>query len=117
MAQAYAWMLPDNMHPWREGTMSEPTIAGHIELPIAFGSVEEVEELLTRLGRRSGLLVDTDHIHQSREARSDTESHGSAAAPLGRRRRAVCYVLDEADWYIATGQVSEYGGMICFLRG
>ena len=95
--------------------MSETTIAGHIELPIAFASTEEVEELLTRIGRRPGLLVDTDHIHQSAEARSDVESQ--RAASLRIRRRAVCYVLDEADWYIATGQVSQYGGMICFLRG
>jgi hypothetical protein len=87
--------------------MSEPTLAGHVEFPVAFGSEREVEELLTRLGPHAGLLIDTEQIRQSQ----------GSAADLRSRRRAVCYVLDEADWYIATGQVSEYGGMICFARG
>lgn len=36
---------------------------------------------------------------------------GSTSAP-----RVRCFVLDEADWYIVTGQVSPYGGTWCSRR-
>jgi hypothetical protein len=97
--------------------MNAPEISGHVELPIAYLAAEQVEQALTRFGRRPGILLDLDDVHQSPQVRSaGGEPEGPGATPLRRTHHAVCYVLDEADWYIVTGEVSPWGGMICFRR-
>jgi hypothetical protein len=92
--------------------MTAHEISGHVELPIALMTEEQVEQLLTRFGRRPGILLDPDEVHQSLEARSEGGEPPGREAPQ-RRRRAVCYVFDSADWYLVTGVDSPWGGMVC----
>jgi len=85
---AWYYVVPE------ERTMNAPEISGHVALPIALMPAEEVEQLLTRFGRRSGILLDLAEIDQSPGAGSKGgEPYEHEAAPLRGRRRAVCYVL------------------------
>ena len=96
--------------------MSAPEISGHVELPFAYMTEEQVEQLLTRFGHRPGILLDPDEIDQSPETRSEgDEPQGHDATRP--RPRVVCYALNRTDFWVATGRVSPWGGMVCFRRG
>ncbi len=46
-----------------------------------------------------------------------TQASAPPAVPLRRQaRRATCRVMDDAEWYLITGQYSEYGGTLCTLN-
>lgn len=40
------------------------------------------------------------------------------AAPVQQvdAARARCYVLDQAEWYLVFGELTDYGGMVCYRR-